>query len=249
MVAVEKILQYFPNSIIVKPIYPKNKKNIKSLPKRIFEKGQYKILKRMVLEHNTKLHIIDNIPINANKINSQEGIQLFKDLAPDLLITCRAPILASEIIKIPSIAAINLHYGIAPKYRGNDTLFWALFNHDYENLGGCIHHIDCGVDTGNILAEVYPPLHSTDTELSIGIKTSQLLGIAMVNYIKAQEKSQCPILGKPQKQKGKNYHYSERTFSKSVKLLLRSKRYLPAIPERPQKMITYFKKETVNIFA
>ncbi|UCS94727.1 formyl transferase [Echinicola marina] len=249
MVAVKRIIQFFPNAIIVKPIYPKGKKNIKSLPKRLFQKGQYSMLKRMVLENNPEAHHISHIPIDAVKINDAEGIHFFKELAPDILITCRAPILSPEIIQIAKTATVNLHYGIAPKYRGNDSLFWALFHNDYENLGGCIHHIDQGVDTGNILAEVYPPLNSTDNELSIGIKTSHLLGIAIVNFIKAQEKSLSPILGKPQKDKGKNYHYSERTLLKSIRLLLRFQRNLTQIPESPQKIITYFKKEAVNIFA
>lgn len=249
MVAIDKILQYFPEATIVKPIFSKSKKKLKTLPKRVFLKIQYRQLTKLVLRNNTKLQPDKFITFPAAKINTQEGVDFFNELGTDLLITCRAPIISKEIIQTPKIAAINIHYGISPDYRGNDSHFWALTNKDYDNLGGCLHRIDVGVDTGNILAEVYPPLKASDNELSIGIKTSHLLGIAMVNLIKAQEKSAPPIEGKEQKQKGRNYHYTERTVWNSLRLIIKQLNPNYSLPERSQKIITYFKNETANFFS
>ena len=57
------------------------------------------------------------------EINRSEGVRLFEELRPDLLIVCGAPILKSQVFSIPTIGAVNLHFGVAPKYRGAEHAF------------------------------------------------------------------------------------------------------------------------------
>lgn len=111
-----------------------------------------------------------------------------------------------------------MHYGIAPEYRGNDTLFWPLYFNEIKKVGGCIHHLTEGVDTGNILAEVYPPLSPGDSEIDVDYKTSSLLATALLNFLKCSEKSDVDLAGKPQLKKGRNFKSCERTFAKSLEL-------------------------------
>jgi hypothetical protein len=187
------------------------------------------------------------LPMPRNKmsipscdLNNPAGEKILQSLQPDILITCRAPLLPPEIIAIPSIASINIHYGIAPYYRGTNTLFWALYYKDFDHLGGCIHHLANGIDTGNLLAEIYPALSSSDGEIAVDYKTSRLLAKALLAFLSAVEKRDVDLKGKPQTEKGRNFNSRDRTLKKSAEQLCKSVFGLSKPPKREKKIITYY---------
>ena len=47
--------------------------------------------------------------------------------------------------------AINIHMGISPYYRGSDCNFWALYDNNPHLVGGTIHMISKGLDSGPII--------------------------------------------------------------------------------------------------
>jgi methionyl-tRNA formyltransferase len=153
------------------------------------------------------------------EVNSPEGIELIRSLEPDILFTSWAPILREAVLQIPKLAAINVHFGISPDFRGNDTLFWALYFRNYEKVGGILHYLNKGVDTGNILAEVRPSLESGNGELEVDIKTTLLLAKAAVQVLGKIKESQVIPLGKIQEKKGRNFKTSERRLTNNLKLL------------------------------
>lgn len=155
----------------------------------------------------------------SSEINSLAGIELIQSLEPDILFTSWAPILKEAVLQIPKLAAINVHFGISPDFRGNDTLFWALYFRNYEKVGGILHYLNKGVDTGNILAEVRPSLESGNGELAVDIKTTHLLAKAAVQVLGKIKESQELPLGKIQEKKGRNFKSAERRLSNNLKLL------------------------------
>jgi methionyl-tRNA formyltransferase len=163
----------------------------------------------------------EKIQFPATEINTDKGIALIKSLRPDVLFTVQAPILKELIFQIPKLAAINTHYGIAPHYRGNYTLFWAMYYQDYEHLGGCFHYITKGVDAGGILAEVRPKIGKADGEVTLQNKTTLLLAKSAPKILEIIQKSAVLPKGKIQVEKGRNYKYSERTLSAEIKFLIR----------------------------
>jgi len=243
MIVVQKVVDEFPDTIIIQPVYPKRRKKLSSLPKRALMKRQYNLLKKKcdvkIQIPKTPKHLL----LPSSQLNSQNGVEIIKEQTPDVLITCRAPILCEEIIQAPSIAAVNVHYGIAPKYRGNDSIFWALYHQDFKHLGGCLHYITKGVDTGNILAKVYPALSEADDEASIGIKTSKLLAETLTEYLHIITSLGISVPGEKQKSKGRNYKYSERTLFKSLSLLSLLHFKKIRIPSTPTKIVTFFPTE------
>ncbi|GAB4107855.1 hypothetical protein GCM10028791_03020 [Echinicola sediminis] len=250
MAVIEQLLYHYPSTIVVSPNFSKGPKKKKSLtPSAVLSRLAKRTLVKLHLNTlNRKLYpdpqskpsIQNRIEIHGPKLNQTEGITLLQELEPDVLITCRAPLLKPEIIKIPKIAAVNIHYGIAPAYRGNDSLFWALFFRDYEHLGGCIHHLSEGVDTGDILSEAFPALAPGDGETEIDIKTTRLLGTALIQYLKALENGEAKTNGKPQTQKGKNFKSADRTVGKSLLFWLKKNVGASRPPKREEKIITYF---------
>ena len=47
--------------------------------------------------------------------------------------------------------AINIHMGISPYYRGSDCNFWSLYDNNFHLVGGTVHLISKGLDSGPIL--------------------------------------------------------------------------------------------------
>lgn len=251
LVVVEHVIKHFPDTVVVQPDYSntvekKKSQKHKGIPsfQNLLNRLTWKLHREL---WDRKLYPGKSFPklpnttfIPANQLNRKEGIQTIKKLEPDILITCRAPILKPEIIKIPRIAAINVHYGLAPYYRGNDTLFWPLYYKDYERLGGCIHYLTEGIDTGNIIAEVYPDLNSRDGEISVDIKTTRLLAQAVVKFLKAAENKKADLTGKQQNEKGRNFNSKDRTFKHSLSYLLKRAAFLSRPPSRKSRILTYF---------
>ncbi|QDH78602.1 hypothetical protein FKX85_05975 [Echinicola soli] len=252
MIVINKILQFQPRAVVVQPSFSKKKKKrgVEVLAKRMLAKLRHRALKRkMAVTGEESGAILNKVTFDAKLLNSPEGIEFIRRLSPDLLITCRAPLLGHEITQIPKLATINIHYGIAPEYRGNDTLFWALYQKDYGQVGGTIHHISQGVDTGNILARVYPALGPDDDETSVDIKTSQLLADTLYKYLEKIVQARQPIPGIIQQGKGKNYRAADRTPGKSLEMIFRNLLGNSSIPSQNQKVETYFKEESISIFA
>jgi hypothetical protein len=52
--------------------------------------------------------------------------------------------------------AINLHMGLSPWYKGTACNFWALYDGRPDYLGGTIHLLSKGLDSGNIVAHAKP---------------------------------------------------------------------------------------------
>ncbi|MEX2344467.1 MAG: formyltransferase family protein [Balneolaceae bacterium] len=245
---VEKIIAEYPSAVVVQPVSglqkTENKSTKKHSLKQFINRITWKIHRllwdRKFYPDKNFPEIKNNFFIPFSILNRPEGIRIFSDLAPDVIITCRAPLLCKDLIQIPEIAAVNIHFGLSPNYRGNDTLFWPLYYKDYSHLGGCIHHITPGIDTGNILAEVYPPLGAFDGEIAVDYNTTVLLAEAAVQYLKATERAGTRLPGKPQKEKGRNFNLSDRSFGKSLSYLMKRSVGLSLPPKRKGKIVTHF---------
>lgn len=243
---IEQIIKKYPSTIVVQPTYSTNgqskpgKFKFEQFANRISWKLHRELWNRKIYPGNKFPEIPNKKFIPSSDLNTRTGVEALEKLSPDILITCRAPLLKPEIINVPAIAALNIHYGIAPHYRGNDTLFWPLYYNDFEYLGGCIHHLTEGIDTGNVIAEVYPELEPSDGEISVDIKTTQLLAKATLMFLESVENSTADITGKSQDIAGRNFNSKERRLSASLKYLAKRTVRLSRPPYRNERIVTYF---------
>ena len=85
-------------------------------------------------------------------INKPEGLEIFSDSEPELVISIRfGKIIKEPVIAVPKLGVINLHSGLLPEYQGILTTLHAL-NADEEQVGCTLHYIDSGdIDTGEII--------------------------------------------------------------------------------------------------
>ena len=96
-------------------------------------------------------------------INTPEGVDMLRGLAPDLLVVAAyGQILSAEILAIPRVGAINVHASLLPKYRGAAPIAWAIY-HGETHTGVTIIRISTGLDAGEMLAQQSSPLGPDET--------------------------------------------------------------------------------------
>jgi methionyl-tRNA formyltransferase len=97
----------------------------------------------------------NNIPyIQPNKVRSN----LFESLRSHLssidlfIVVAYGKILPEEIINLPKLGSVNIHYSLLPKYRGASPVETAVLNGDTET-GISIQKIEFKMDSGPIIAQ------------------------------------------------------------------------------------------------
>ena len=86
-----------------------------------------------------------------NKIR-EDGVDVLKELSPDLMITCAyGQILSQEILDIPKYGVLNIHGSLLPDLRGSAPIQWSLINGS-EKTGVTIMKTALGMDTGDIVS-------------------------------------------------------------------------------------------------
>jgi methionyl-tRNA formyltransferase len=143
-----------------------------------------------------------------SSINLPENVERIRALRPDVIAVSGARLLSRAIIDIPTRAAINMHGGLSPYYRGGDSIFWALYNHEPQYVGVTIHLLTLGIDAGPLLYTARPTIEADDDEMTLFAKIYRLGCELMVFAIQdvLAEKSQ-PVA---QWEKGRLYYRKDR---------------------------------------
>lgn len=92
-------------------------------------------------------------------------------------------IFRQRLISAPRTAFVNCHAGLLPYYRGRNVINWAIINGE-KSIGITVHHVDEGIDTGDIIVQESIELTWTDTYATVLSKVVEaiprLLGRAVV---------------------------------------------------------------------
>ncbi len=158
------------------------------------------------------------LDIRQAELNTPQTRALLLQLAPDVLLVTSSPLLKPEIYGTARLAAINVHRGITPAYRGESTLFWALLQGDYEHVGVTIHHLDRGIDTGRVLAQGTLPCEGMATEAALLVEAARVSSELVLEFLSAADtRPTGEALGGP----GRLYLGRERRIWHDAKLFLR----------------------------
>jgi methionyl-tRNA formyltransferase len=85
-----------------------------------------------------------------------------RQLAPDLILSVfYGRIFREPMISLPRLGTLNLHFGLLPEYRGNRPMPWAMINDDLPGM--TLHHVDAGIDSGDIIARLPVPPRPNET--------------------------------------------------------------------------------------
>ncbi len=115
--------------------------------------------------------------------NNAEFIQHLKELNADIFIVVSyGKILPLELIDIPPLKTINVHFSLLPKYRGAAPIQYALLNGE-TTTGTTIFILDELVDHGDIIAQGAIDIEPTDTFLTLAEKLSYLSAHILIDLL------------------------------------------------------------------
>jgi len=158
--------------------------------------------------------IVDILDINNIRVE-----KVVEEIFPDLILTFGCGILKKDTFFEKSTnGIINLHSGIVPDYRGVDNVYWCLHNNEPSQIGATIHYIARSIDTGDILAQVYPSINTSDDELSLFNKTIQSGIDSFKKVISDFERNGKKLVGTKQPCLGHLYQEKDRTVLTDIKV-------------------------------
>ncbi len=89
--------------------------------------------------------------LQPTTIRDEAVLQQVRDLHPELLVVVAyGKILPKALLEIPTVAAINVHSSILPRYRGAAPINWAILQGDTET-GVTVQHLGEELDAGDII--------------------------------------------------------------------------------------------------
>jgi methionyl-tRNA formyltransferase len=129
------------------------------------------------------------IPVyQPESINTPEGVQALRALAPDLLVVAAyGQILSKDVLSVPARGGINVHASLLPKYRGAAPVAWAIY-HGEKETGVTIIKMSVSLDAGDMLAQEVVEIRTAETagelEARLAVVGSRL-AVRVVNEIAA----------------------------------------------------------------
>jgi methionyl-tRNA formyltransferase len=143
--------------------------------------------------------------LDADNVNDPAFVARVAELRPDFLLSFQAaPILRAPLIETATVAALNLHYGPLPRYRGVSPIAWALLNGE-EAHGVTLHVIEPGIDSGPIVDARMLPIAPRDTGRSLYDRCVQT-GIELFRDTWPRVRDQVPVVASSQDDEAALYY-------------------------------------------
>ncbi len=125
--------------------------------------------------------------ITHPEVNSAEFLDWMKSYECDLFVSMSFnQIFHYGLINHPSLKTINCHAGKLPFYRGRNILNWVLIN-DEKEFGITVHHVDEGIDTGDIILQRCYPITDDDNYATLLERAYEGCAINLYDAIKAMQ--------------------------------------------------------------
>ncbi|HTT66594.1 MAG TPA: formyl transferase [Gemmatimonadales bacterium] len=154
--------------------------------------------------------------------NGPECLAFLAGLKPDVIAVYGTGVIREGVMRLAGRAILNLHTGVSPRYRGSDSVFWALHNAEPEWVGATVHVLSQALDAGGIIATVRTPIAGDEDEATLFFKTVAAGAQLYVETIRqAAAGAARPV---PQRlEEGREYRFVDRTVAaeRRVERLLR----------------------------
>jgi methionyl-tRNA formyltransferase len=119
--------------------------------------------------------------------NDRAFIDHIKELEPDLIIVVSwSQIIPKEILKIPRLGCVGIHYSLLPQRRGGAPLAWAIIE-GCEESGLSLIYLDEGIDTGDIIDQIPFRIELSDTPADLLYKIRDIAPKLLMRNIDAIE--------------------------------------------------------------
>jgi methionyl-tRNA formyltransferase len=112
--------------------------------------------------------------LEVNRIRDGEGFDALDLLEPDaIVVVAYGEILTPDVLDIPRLGAVNVHFSLLPRWRGAAPVQRAILEGD-EVTGVTVMLMDEGMDTGPVLATVETAIHPEEDAGSLGARLAEI---------------------------------------------------------------------------
>ena len=151
--------------------------------------------------------------VSSRDIHSKEFIDNLRQISPYFILTLSGPLYRDELLSCARGVAINQHAGDSPKYKGSNTIHWALYHRDLDSVSSTVHITISGADAGAILRRSQATVFPNDSIETIFIRSVALGTELMIESIREIiEKNSIIVFPQP-KYRGRTYLNRELSFS------------------------------------
>lgn len=106
-------------------------------------------------------------------VNKPEFLDVLRGLEPDLIVSMHFPVIfGEELLDIPPLGCVNEHPSRLPAGRGMTPSCWHMLIGDDKNWI-TLHHLDPGIDTGDVISQGWVAVTPDDTGFTSGRKLSE----------------------------------------------------------------------------
>ncbi len=125
--------------------------------------------------------------IQPDSIQTEAFARVMAKYNPDIVIVVAyGRIIPGNILALPTIATINIHASLLPKYRGPAPIHWAVINGEKET-GITLILMDEGLDTGDILLSSKVAIGPDDTSGTLHDRLADLGADLLIQALKLFE--------------------------------------------------------------
>lgn len=115
--AVYQVIKNFPNVTVIHhvsqnglPKGSKSKENFSDfLGKKLINFLRKRTIEKITQDVSLDPSSYKKIEFDQGKLKTDEGFYLVASLKPDIIVTCKAPVLRERILQIPTFGCINVH--------------------------------------------------------------------------------------------------------------------------------------------
>jgi len=103
--------------------------------------------------------------LHVQDVNAPEAVDFVRRSAADLVLVNGTNLIRKQMLKLcegMKWGLLNLHTGLSPYSRGGNCNLFMLLEGKPEHVGVTVHHIDVGIDRGDIVLSDHVPLLPTD---------------------------------------------------------------------------------------
>jgi folate-dependent phosphoribosylglycinamide formyltransferase PurN len=106
----------------------------------------------------------------SNDCNDEQTFEYLKSKEIDFLVSINVYQRIQEpVLHLPSIAAINNHFGLLPNYKGMAPYIWAMANGEKE-IGLSVHHMVINFDEGRLIKQERMPLYPRESSMQVYLR-------------------------------------------------------------------------------
>ncbi|HEY7281759.1 MAG TPA: formyltransferase family protein, partial [Actinomycetota bacterium] len=121
--------------------------------------------------------------ISVESANDDRAREFLRRSRPDVLLSVSTPQrLDEDLLRIPAMAAVNIHWALLPRYAGIAPYFWVLREGE-GRTGLTVHVMAPELDVGPILRQREVEIRPDDTSLGLQLRLARAGGEELVAAI------------------------------------------------------------------